>query len=84
MSNGHDASGDASSRGQSARELADQVRFLEAEVTDLRRRLADAPTQSPAAWSSGWPTRSAPWRPSRHRTSASRRPCARPATRSSS
>ena len=46
MSNGHDASGDASSRGQSARELADQVRFLEAEVTDLRRRLSDSPTQS--------------------------------------
>src|SRR6476620_9710727 len=46
MSNGHDASGDASSHGQSARELADQVRFLEAEVTDLRRRLSDSPTQS--------------------------------------
>ncbi len=46
MSNGHDASGDASSRGDSARELADQVRFLEAEVTDLRRRLSDSPTQS--------------------------------------
>jgi proteasome-associated ATPase len=46
MSNGHDASGDASSRGQSARELADQVNFLEAEVTDLRRRLSDSPTQS--------------------------------------
>src|SRR6187549_1362639 len=46
MSNGHDASGDASSQGQSARELASQVRFLEAEVHDLRRRLTDGPVQS--------------------------------------
>jgi len=46
MSHGHDASGDASSQGQSARALADQVRHLEAEVSDLRRRLSDSPTQS--------------------------------------
>ena len=29
--------------GRSAEELMGQVRFLEAEVTDLRRRLSDAP-----------------------------------------
>jgi proteasome-associated ATPase len=43
MSNGQDAAHDG---GRSARELADQVRFLESEVTDLRRRLSDSPAQS--------------------------------------
>ncbi|CAN5342108.1 MAG: proteasome ATPase [Nocardioides sp.] len=33
-------------RGRSANELNDQVRFLEAEVSDLRRRLGDVPGQS--------------------------------------
>src|SRR3954466_10650131 len=32
--------------GRPPDELASQVRFLEAEVTDLRRRLSDAPTGS--------------------------------------
>ncbi|MGA8257271.1 MAG: proteasome ATPase, partial [Nocardioides sp.] len=32
--------------GRSAEELMNQVRFLESEVTDLRRRLSDGPTQS--------------------------------------
>src|ERR1700759_4939942 len=32
--------------GRSAEELASQVRFLEAEVSDLRRRLSDSPTGS--------------------------------------
>jgi len=32
--------------GRSADELANQVRFLEAEVSDLRRRLTDAPAHS--------------------------------------
>ena len=36
MSMGHDASG-ASNGDRSARELAEQVRFLESEITDLRR-----------------------------------------------
>jgi proteasome-associated ATPase len=36
----------ASDQPRSAEELAHQVRFLEAEITDLRRRLADGPTQS--------------------------------------
>jgi proteasome-associated ATPase len=36
----------SASHNRSAEELASQVRFLEAEVTDLRRRLADAPVQS--------------------------------------
>jgi proteasome-associated ATPase len=39
---GHDASG-ASNGDRSARELAEQVRFLESEITDLRRRLSDGP-----------------------------------------
>jgi proteasome-associated ATPase len=42
MSMGHDASG-ASNGDRSARELAEQVRFLESEITDLRRRLSDGP-----------------------------------------
>jgi proteasome-associated ATPase len=37
---------DSSHGGRSARELAEQVRFLEAEVADLRRRLSDSPTHS--------------------------------------
>jgi proteasome-associated ATPase len=38
-----------SSRGESSREeLATQVRFLEAEVTDLRRRLSEGPVHSRA------------------------------------
>jgi proteasome-associated ATPase len=45
MSMGHDASG-ASNDDRSARETADQVRFLEAEITDLRRRLSDGPSQA--------------------------------------
>ena len=44
-----------------AEELANQVRFLEAEVADLRRRLADAPGQSRAARACGSPTPSARW-----------------------
>jgi proteasome-associated ATPase len=46
MSMGHDASQSASNGDRSARELADQVRFLEAEITDLRRRLSDSPSQA--------------------------------------
>ncbi|MBB6625846.1 proteasome ATPase [Nocardioides sp. KIGAM211] len=38
--------GVSSTGGRSPDELVSQVRFLEAEVTDLRRRLSDAPTQS--------------------------------------
>src|SRR3546814_19531685 len=36
----------ASEDSRSPEELTAQVRFLEAEVTDLRRRLADGPAQS--------------------------------------
>src|SRR5215207_7498042 len=44
MATSHDAPGsDAGSDGRGREELASQVRFLEAEVTDLRRRLSDAP-----------------------------------------
>src|SRR3954467_9755562 len=47
MSSGQDASSSASSGGErSARELSEQVQFLESEVTDLRRRLSDAPGHS--------------------------------------
>src|SRR3954449_3202869 len=47
MSSGQDASSSASGGGErSARELAEQVRFLESEVTDLRRRLSDSPAQT--------------------------------------
>ncbi|HET7430511.1 MAG TPA: proteasome ATPase [Nocardioides sp.] len=47
MSSGQDASHAASSGGgRNARELAEQVRFLESEVADLRRRLSDSPTQA--------------------------------------
>jgi proteasome-associated ATPase len=47
MSSGQDASSaGAGSQGQGARELAEQVRYLESELTDLRRRLSDAPGQS--------------------------------------
>ncbi|HEY3528319.1 MAG TPA: proteasome ATPase [Nocardioides sp.] len=47
MSSGQDASNSASSGGgRSARELAEQVRYLETEVTDLRRRLSDSPGHS--------------------------------------
>src|SRR4029077_21146696 len=41
MSSGQDAS---NAGGRSARELAEQVRFLESEVADLRRRLSDSAT----------------------------------------
>jgi proteasome-associated ATPase len=40
------ADGVSSNNGRSPDELESQVRFLEAEVTDLRRRLSDAPTYS--------------------------------------
>src|SRR5689334_17078813 len=43
MSSGQDAS---NPDGRSARELAEQVQFLESEVTDLRRRLSDSPGHS--------------------------------------
>src|SRR3954453_3406836 len=43
MSRGQDPSSGAD---RSARELAEQVRFLESEVTDLRRRLSDSPAQT--------------------------------------
>ncbi len=43
MSSGQDSSNGAE---RSARELAEQVRFLESEVTDLRRRLSDSPAQT--------------------------------------
>jgi proteasome-associated ATPase len=47
MSNGQEASHAGSGdRGGSARELAEQVRYLEAEVGDLRRRLSDSPGQA--------------------------------------
>jgi proteasome-associated ATPase len=47
MSTGQDASNDASDgQGRSARELAEQVRYLESEVTDLQRRLSDTPGHS--------------------------------------
>src|SRR3954449_871110 len=47
MSSGQDASSSASGGGErSARELSEQVQFLESEVTDLRRRLSDAPGHS--------------------------------------
>jgi proteasome-associated ATPase len=46
MSMGHDAPQGASNGDRSERELNDQVRFLEAEITDLRRRLSDSPTQA--------------------------------------
>jgi proteasome-associated ATPase len=42
MSMGHDAPG-ASTGDRSARELAEQVRYLEAEINDLRSRLSDGP-----------------------------------------
>ncbi|WP_139983365.1 proteasome ATPase [Nocardioides litoris] len=38
--------GDGSSRGRSAEELHAQVRFLEAEVGELRRRLSEGPVSS--------------------------------------
>jgi proteasome-associated ATPase len=47
MSNGQEASHAGSGDGGgSARELAEQVRYLEAEVGDLRRRLSDSPGQA--------------------------------------
>src|SRR3954449_1559937 len=47
MSSGQDASSSASGGGErSARELSEQVQFLESEVTDLRRRLSDSPAQT--------------------------------------
>ena len=78
MSSGQDASNGAE---RSARELAEQVRFLESEVTDLRRRLSDSPAQNRGLEPVS-PTPSVPCRPSPPRTSALPRPCVRPATRS--
>ncbi|HET8664077.1 MAG TPA: proteasome ATPase [Nocardioides sp.] len=46
MSSGQDASNASGGGGRSARELAEQVQYLESEVTDLRRRLSDAPGHS--------------------------------------
>src|SRR5215207_8806846 len=47
MATSHDAPGsDAGSDGRGREELVQQVRFLEAEVGDLRRRLTDAPGHS--------------------------------------
>jgi proteasome-associated ATPase len=44
MSNDQDASNAASSdQGRSARELAEQVQYLESEVSDMRRRLSESP-----------------------------------------
>lgn len=42
-SDGRSREGSPEDAGRSAEELMNQVRFLEAEVTDLRRRLSDAP-----------------------------------------
>jgi proteasome-associated ATPase len=47
MATSHDAPGSSSgSDGRGREELANQVRFLEAEVHDLRRRLSDGPATS--------------------------------------
>ncbi len=47
MATSHDAPGSSSgSEGRGREELANQVRFLEAEVHDLRRRLSDGPVTS--------------------------------------
>jgi proteasome-associated ATPase len=47
MATSHDAPGsDPGPDGRGREELASQVRFLEAEVHDLRRRLTDGPVQS--------------------------------------
>src|SRR5689334_8464538 len=48
MATSNDAPGpdDRSTDGRAREELANQVRFLEAEVHDLRRRLSDSPTTS--------------------------------------
>src|ERR671912_578720 len=47
MATSHDAPGsDPGPDGRGREELASQVRFLEAEVSDLRRRLTESPTQS--------------------------------------
>src|SRR6476646_1773401 len=44
MATSHDAPGsDPGSDGRGREELAEQVRFLESEITDLRRRLSDGP-----------------------------------------
>ncbi|WP_345458591.1 proteasome ATPase [Nocardioides marinquilinus] len=43
MNPNDESSGARAGRGRDADELASQVRFLEAEVADLRRRLSDAP-----------------------------------------
>jgi proteasome-associated ATPase len=45
MSNFDDGANTDSGSGRNAEELMSQVRFLEAEVTDLRRRLSDGPLQ---------------------------------------
>src|SRR5215210_8380205 len=44
MATSHESSDDTGARGRD--ELANQVRFLEAEVHDLRRRLSDVPSHS--------------------------------------
>ncbi|MGA8845192.1 MAG: proteasome ATPase, partial [Nocardioides sp.] len=45
MSNTDDGASRGHGAGRSAEELMSQVRFLEAEVADLRRRLSDGPLQ---------------------------------------
>ena len=62
MATSHDAPASSSgSDGRGREELANQVRFLEAEVHDLRRRLSDGPATA-AASSCASPTRSGPSR----------------------
>src|SRR3954447_26213634 len=46
MSSGQDAPHSGSAGGRGARDLAEQVRFLESEVADLRLRLSDSPGQT--------------------------------------
>ena len=46
-------------RRQSREELEEQVRYLEAEIHDLRHRLTEAPGGDRDRWSSGSPMRSA-------------------------
>ena len=45
MSNMDEGANGGGRAGASPEELMSQVRFLEAEVTDLRRRLSDGPLQ---------------------------------------
>ena len=66
MSTSDDNSSTSQSRRPTVapRSSSSQVRFLEAEVSDLRRRLSDAPGSS-RGLEPGWPTPSARWRRSR-------------------